>query len=134
MIWICGLLDTSHNMVMTDKLSEFTSETETYQTRYEKIRVTKETFLRRKSPKEEQILFCILYSDPFPLNHKAVTLGWAIYSLPLNLQKSIHESYWVRVTRTVKRKNVHSLILRPNIFYSGFPRKQRQRHSCLPRS
>ena len=47
--------------------------------------------------------FCILHSDPFPLSHKAVTLGWAIYSLPFNLQKSIHESYWVRVTRTEKR-------------------------------
>ena len=88
---------------MTDKLLESTSETETYQTRYEKICLIEQTFLRRKSPHEEQT-FCILHSDPFPLSHKAVTLGWAIYSLSLNLQKSIHGSYRLRVIRTVKKK------------------------------
>ena len=90
-------------------------------------------FAEKKSPWGAEP-FCILHSDPFPLSHKAVTLGWAIYSLSLNLQKSIHESYRLRVTRTVKKKNLRSLILRPNIFYSGFPRKQEQRHSSLPRS
>ena len=82
---------------MMDKLSEFTSETETYQIRYEKICLIEKTFCGGIEP------FCILHSDSLPLSHKAVTLGWAIYSLSLNLQKSIHESYRLRVTRTVKK-------------------------------
>ena len=60
-------------------------------------------FAEKKSPWGIEP-FCILHSDSLPLSHKAVTLGWAIYSLSLNLQKSIHESYRLRVTRTVKKK------------------------------
>ena len=87
-------------MAMMDKLSEFTSETETYQTRYEKICLIEQTFLWRKSP-----------HDSHPLSHKAVTLGWAIYYLSLNLQKSIHGSYRLRVIRTVKKKKKKKLTL-----------------------
>ena len=76
-------------------------------------------FVEKKSPWGIEP-FCILHSDSLPLSHKAVTLGWAIYSLSLNLQKSIHGSYRLRVIRTVKKKkkkkNLRSLILRPNIF------------------
>ena len=64
-------------------------------------------FAEKKSPWGAEP-FCILHSDPFPLSHNAVTLGWAIYSLSLNLQKSIHESYWVRVTHSIKRKKTYS--------------------------
>ena len=60
-------------------------------------------FVEKKSPWGIEP-FYILHSDSLPLSHKAVTLGWAIYSLSLNLQKSIHESYRLRVTRTVKKK------------------------------
>ena len=58
-------------------------------------------FAEKKSPWGIEP-FCILHSESIPLRHIAVTLSWAIYSLSLNLQKSIHESYRLRVTRTVK--------------------------------
>ena len=60
-------------------------------------------FVEKKSPWGIEP-FCILHSDSHPLSHKAVTLGWAIYYLSLNLQKSIHGSYRLRVIRTVKKK------------------------------
>ena len=60
-------------------------------------------FVEKKSPWGIEP-FYILHSDSLPLSHKAVTLGWAIFSLSLNQQKSIHESSRLRVTRTVKKK------------------------------